>query len=77
MSAEPHPSVVLVPGATVTVSGIYRVEHADVHRSAGECVMVAGMVLPACPVCGPRVLYTLLRSAPSAAEDADLEQGER
>ena len=65
--------MVLVPGATVTISGIYRVDHAGCQRPSGESVMVAGMVLPRCPECGPHVLYTLLHSAPSPAEEADLQ----
>lgn len=71
MAAKSNAALVLVPGVTVTISGIYRVEHAGCQRPAGECALVAGMLLPKCPECGPHVLYTLLRSAPSPGEDAD------
>ena len=74
MATEANPTTVFVAGATVTISGIYRVEHAGCPRPTGESVLVAGMVLPQCPECGPHVLYTLLRSAPSPAEDADFEK---
>lgn len=70
MAAQTNPPMMLVAGATVTISGIYRVEHADGHRPMSECVMLAGMVLPHCPECGS-VVFTLVRSAPSAGEDPD------
>ena len=71
MAAEPNPPMMLVAGATVTVSGIYRVEHARGHRPPSDCVMLAGMMLPHCPECGSGVVFTLVRSAPSAGEDPD------
>jgi hypothetical protein len=53
------PSVSLLPGAIVTVTGMYLVVHSTGHEPLSDCLCVKGAQLPSCPECSAS--YTLIR----------------
>lgn len=50
-----------IPGDTVRVSGVYRVQH-DAHRLMHEATLLVETRFPRCKQCGNKVRFRLLRS---------------
>lgn len=50
-----------IPGDTVPVSGVYRVEH-DSHRLMHEATLLVDTFFPRCKECRDAVRFRLLRS---------------
>jgi hypothetical protein len=63
----------LAAGAVTPVAGVYRAYHAE-HRLPHSVYFRAEEQLPACRICGNRVEYGLLMSAPTADADGDLNE---
>lgn len=61
----------LCAGELIPDSGIYTVFHSE-HRFRGQVTLISGELFPRCTVCGPDVHFRLLRFAPEAMRNSEL-----
>ena len=66
-------AVLLHPGETVPISGIYRVRH-DSHRGEHLVTAIKGEHLPACRSCGANVSFELVDPADYIMQERDFRQ---
>ncbi len=62
------------PGEPVRVSGIYRALHGDAHSVPpvnADVALLVGQVFPTCDICGEKLHYELIESAPRLEDDVD------
>ena len=75
MPAAPfHPTIVFLSGQTVTMSGMYVIEHNGGHQPNTSRAIPKGMQIPHCPICGT-VKVSLSAFAPHISEDPDFSGG--
>lgn len=58
------------PGEAISITGIYRVFHAQ-HRVSHEVTLLAGEVFPRCAKCNSDVRFELITQALHAKADSD------
>ncbi len=60
------------PGQRILHTGVYRIYHP--HRLSHDATLLKGDLFPACLVCGKRVQFELLQSAPEIGDDSNFRR---
>ena len=70
-SGEERSRRIFAPDEEVPESGIYQMTHEGGEKDTA--VFLRGNLFPACPDCGPKVRYSMVRAAPYIFDDEDFE----